>query len=205
MECDGINLESLFIPPFELKMGEVLCCQMPGLAESPTEKLVIETFTGERMVHGLRCVGKVRHANSYQMSYETRWHRLAYYFHRPLIVTKLRRLARMSRTQAEEVARRHGVSLRSRIAGIEQDARMMLVLEVAWAQGADVVVFSAVGCPAEPLYAEIAKHLHHCAAIELCYPVFTQGRQERRAFPGGTCLEITQTSQPGARRELASR
>jgi hypothetical protein len=80
------------------------------------------------------------------------------------------------------------------ISSLARNPRTLLGLEAAWARGADVVVFSTVGCdPAgvRAVYDAVAARLHRGAAIQLSY-LFLQSRTMRRdCFPGSVCVEVT--------------
>jgi hypothetical protein len=194
IECDGITLGKYSVPPFTLRAGEVVCWQMPAPAYSELERLAIKTLIGEYSLRGLNVSAKVLLVDPGLLSIHRRWQRLAYLFHRPLLVNRLAKIAGISKAQAENIADRHGVRRDIRVGSLSNTPRVLLVLESAWARGAQVVVFSTVGCDPPgitAIYGEIATHLDDCAGIELCYPVWTQGRQVRQWFPGATCVELT--------------
>ena len=193
LECDGIFLDELFIPAFRLKTGEVLCWTLPGPIDWEWEELLVRRLTGSHS-ESVRLFGKVFMVDPWTWSVKGFWQRLRSRFHRPLVVNKLAKEAGITKDQAGILAQRHGVSTKDRLWGISQNPRVLLALEIAWARRADVVVFSTSGCDPigiRAIYHEIQAHLQHIAAIELCYPTWTQGRTVRICFPGATCLEIT--------------
>jgi hypothetical protein len=192
-ECTGTEIGGLHVPPFQLRSGEVVSWKMPGPTGSRTEELVIALLTGKQAVLGLSRFGRVMYADHLFMSSRNRWQRFSFLFHRPLIVDRVRRLAGITRSEAEEIVRRHGVDLASRVAGISGNERLLLAFDVIWARGAEVALFTTAGLDSEVIYRELAKRLEHTAAIELCYEGWSRGRKYRRNFPGAMSLDLTWT------------
>src|SRR5260370_1225459 len=57
--CAGTTIGEICLPPFELRVGKVVCFQMPCLAYSEEEKRIIQALTGERPALGLHLSGRV--------------------------------------------------------------------------------------------------------------------------------------------------
>src|SRR5947208_639789 len=47
ISCAGVSAGPLWIPPFRLESGELVCLHMPCLSSSEEERLVIQLLTGE--------------------------------------------------------------------------------------------------------------------------------------------------------------
>src|SRR5437870_994805 len=99
IDCQGIRIGKLSISPFQLSAGQVLCWQMPDTIDWDLEKLVTQHLTGSRHVPGLHISGQVFWADPGIMAVQGFWQKLRYRFHRPLIINKLAREARISKQQ----------------------------------------------------------------------------------------------------------
>src|SRR5947209_592555 len=59
ISSEGCHVAGIWIPPFSLRQGEVVCLHMPCAPFSPEEDQVVEVLTGERPVPGLHLSGRV--------------------------------------------------------------------------------------------------------------------------------------------------
>jgi hypothetical protein len=190
LSCDGVAVGGLTIPPFQLRGGEVACLHLPVLSWQEEAQLV-QALTGEHPVSGIHRFGRVC------------WARPARNMRRGLFglfrpgraVDWLRRSAGVSRAEAEAVVERLGLRREWRVCQLAGNPRLLLGLEAAWARGADVVVFSTVGCdPAgvRAAFEAVARRGDRGAAVYLSYLYSTQGRMERSCPPGAKCIEVVQ-------------
>ena len=136
IECAGITLGNLFIPAFELQAGQVVCLHMPEPASSAIETLVVGALSGKCQVPDLRVSARVLRADPGVMASQRFLQRVGHLFHRPLIESRVARLAGVTQSQARGLMQRHGLTPKIRVGGISQNPRVLLALEVTWARGA---------------------------------------------------------------------
>jgi hypothetical protein len=188
ISCDGVIIASLSLPPFQLKLGEVLCLHLPSPALSKEETHLINALTGKRLVLGLHLFGRVCFAAP-----PTR--RGIFGLFRSLHpIDWLRHSGGLLRAEAEAIIERLGLKPEWRLSQLPATPRTLLGLEAAWAQGAEVVVFSTTGLDPTGVLAvfeAVASRLDRCAAISLSYPSVQNGQMKRDCFRGALCLEVT--------------
>jgi len=188
ISCKGIQVDTVQIPPFQLREGELICVHMPSPALSELEKQIIDLLIGKRS--GLQLSGRVTWIDP------PTWTRgLLGLFYQPRAVTWLRKVTRISHGEALQIVERLGLRHEWRISQLSWDERSLLGLEAAWANRAETIVFSTVGCSfsgRRAIYEAVLSHIDQCPAIHLSYAYWTQGRQERYCHPKARCLEVTQ-------------
>jgi hypothetical protein len=191
LSCQGVTVGRINLPPFELRIGELVCLHMPCLAYSEEEKQIVQVLTGDRTVSGLRLFGRILPAFApvFRAGF------LDFWFH-PSAMTWLRQTAGITREEAEAILIRLGIHPDLRLCYLSGNPKALLGLEAAWARGAEGIVFTTVGCNRQTLYAAVAAQLQHCPALHLSYAYITNRRQERYCFPGASCIELTWESQP---------
>lgn len=190
IECDGIQVGSLWVPPFDLVAGQLLCLHLPVPHWSPDQEMLVEFLISGQAVPGLRRHGRVVHAAG---PTSTRAGLLGGF--RQLRPDEwLRREAGISRPGAEAIVQRLQLPPTTLLCRLAGNPRLLLALEAAWARGAEAVVFTTAGC--DPLgvraaYAAVESHLKECAAIHYSAR-FTNG--SRDCWAGATCLEISRVA-----------
>jgi hypothetical protein len=195
--CEGLTINTLRIPAFQLNAGDFVCLHMPCLAWSADEEQVVQVFTGKRVVPGVHLHGRV------DWAYPAIQRRgLLSLFHRPRPVDWLRQSAGVARADAAAIVTR--VALRTddrvgrlRLIELPGTPKALLGLEAAWARGANVVVFTTVGLDplgVQAMFETAASHLPPGAAIYLSYEYITNGRMERNHFAAGVCMEVGKES-----------
>jgi hypothetical protein len=192
LACDGLTLGSMWIPPFQLALGQTLCLHMPGRANSSEEDQVIELFTGQRSMQGFHRVGQVLWAEPamYPRGF-LGW------LHQPRPQDWLCRETGMTRAEAATIVDRLGLRPGWRLCEIPWTARVMLGLEVVWARGATGIVFSVVGLDPlsrQTVFGAVNARLDRCAAVFLSYVYFQNEQPKRDCFPGGKCIELVRHS-----------
>jgi hypothetical protein len=193
LSCEGVLIGSIWIPPFQLNTGEAACLHMPCLAWSREESEIVQALTGERPVPGLRLLGRVRWADPPRST--TGWRR---WFSQSKAATWLRRAAPITHAQSLATVARLGLRPEWRISQLSGNLQLLLALEAAWAQGAEVVVFSTVGCIHEPIHDAVAARLAECAVIKLSYEYTQNGRKQRDCFPHSLHVELREQAPTSA-------
>ncbi len=190
--CSGTTVAGLRLPEFAVSRGEVLTLDMPVLCDSAEASALILALTGRTSAAGLVIRGKVLSAiGSTDPSRLRAW--LMPWGKGPLAVNWLQRRSGISHHQSLAILQRLGILPTWGLRNLAGNPRNLLSLEAAWAGGAQVVVFSTVGCdPSGVLktYDAISGRLATTAAIELSYAYWTNGQRLRDHFPGGTCLTV---------------
>jgi hypothetical protein len=192
ISCSGMQIGAVQIPPFQLRDGELICLHMPSPALSDLEKQIIDLLTGKRS--GLQVSAQVTWIDP------PSWTKgLLGLFYQPRAVAWLRRVARISPQEALSIVERLGLRREWRVSQLSWDERSLLGLEAAWANRAETIVFSTVGCSflgRRAIYEAVLSHIDQCPAIHLSYAYWTQGRQERFCHPKARCLEVSQAQSP---------
>jgi hypothetical protein len=192
LSCRGIMVASIWIPPFQLRAGDFLCLHMPCLAFSKEEEQIVCVLTGGCPVAGLRLFSHICRASA-----PVSRGGILGLFRRPRVVDWIRRSGGISRMEARAIMARLGLRPDWRVCQLAMTPRTLLGLEAAWARGAEVVVFTTVGC--DPLgrkavYEAVSARLHHCAALHLSYSFIQNGRPGRDCFTRGSCIELRRQS-----------
>ncbi len=195
IKCEGVQVGSLFLPPFELRTGEFLCLHAPAPVREEIHEAMFVALAGEQPVTGIQRFGRVIAVRP-PASGGHRW------FWYPRIGQWLAGAAGVPRQEAFPILARVGIDKDYRIAELPCDLRTLAALEAAFARRADVVVFAPIGLGPltyQRLYEAIAARPHPCAAIQVSYP---NTRGERICPQRATCLELhpTATASPQLRR-----
>jgi hypothetical protein len=190
LECDGVTIASVTVPPFRLHQGEVLCLHTPVEVFSAAEEQMAAALTGERPVPGIHLHGRAEWARP---PHGARYG-LAGLFRPVKVVDWLCRSAGVTAAEAERITRRLGLPADARLSQLPGTPRNLLALEAAWARGAEVLLFSDVAL--DPLgsratFEAVARLRERCAALYLSHLYYTQGRLERQCFPQARCLELS--------------
>jgi len=186
--CDGISVETLEIPPFQLNAGECLCMHVSGPAFSLEGSQLVRAFTGQKPVRGLNILGCIRYAEPPRMRTG-----LFGYFYQPRVMAWLRQSGNLADRAARVVLQRLGLGAEQRICQLAMNPRTLLSLEAAWARGAEGIVFTTVGCDlpgTESVFEAVAQRLDRCPAIYLSFPYVSNGTSGRTCFPGARCIEL---------------
>src|SRR5207302_9170661 len=59
LSSDGATLGGLYVPPFRLSGGDLICLHLPGLSGSAEEETLVAALTGKQPVPGLHRSGEV--------------------------------------------------------------------------------------------------------------------------------------------------
>lgn len=57
--CTGAQVGTVFVPPFSLRLGEVVCLHLPHPVPDGFEDDILRVLTGKRPAAGLRLFGRV--------------------------------------------------------------------------------------------------------------------------------------------------
>jgi hypothetical protein len=193
IQCAGVTIGEIWVPPFQLQVGDVVCLKMPCLAYSEQEKQIVRILTGELAAPTWQLSGKAIWADPDKGFPRSFIQKMLFPFFRPRFSRWLEKTARFSREQTKTILEKHGIGWHWRLGSIPWTSRNLIALEETWAKGADIVVFSAIGLDPkgrQAIYREIEKHLHHSAAIELSFVYWTNGQQKRDCYPGAICLDL---------------
>ncbi len=199
--CDGIDLGTLRLPPFQVRQGESLCLHLPEGRSYP-DVVLGDILTGKRPTPGYVCPARVEEARPTESPRGFR--RL---FARPSVATWLKHTGRMSRKAARAVVERLGWKQEWVISQLGGNMRKRIALEAAWARGAQVVVFDTRGCDPNgyrEIFTAVGERLSSCAAIHLSYPFWSNGLLQRECLPGAVCLEVSQPTSQIEPRPLAA-
>jgi hypothetical protein len=198
--CEGITVGEIWIPPFQLRVGEVACLHMPSPRLVAEKDDLLKAFTGRRSLPGLHLHGKVEYAEPPPSRAG-----VLGFFRSSRPADLLRQSTGVSREEAARVVARLGLKPEWRVNQLAMNPKTLLGLEVAWARGADVVVFSTVGCDplgVQTVFREVASRVKNGAGLYLCYPYLQDGQEHRDCFPGSLCVQLSR--QTGSAAPLTS-
>jgi hypothetical protein len=191
VSCAGVTVASLSIPAFQLNTGQAVNLLLPRSAFFE----LIPVLTGQQVVSGFQVFGRSIWAEpaSHPRNIFTllRHGRIR----QPTPAEWLRgRATHYSRVEAEAVVARLGLRPQWRLCQLAGNPRMLLGLEAAWAQGADIVVFGTVGCDprgVQLVFDAVASRLGQCAVIYLSTVYVSNGAEGRNLFPGASSVDVT--------------
>jgi hypothetical protein len=186
-----LQLGSLYLPPFELKCGQLVCLHLPAQATADKNEL-IRVLTGIQESPAISRFGKVcwveRPATP---TGPKEW------LHRQRIGEWLARVGNLPACEAQANLMRLGIDSDTPVRTLSWNPRTLVGLEAAWARSAEVIVFDTVGndlSGMEAVYQAVSSRLERCAALHLSYPFFGPGESSvpshRVCPPGATCLEV---------------
>ncbi len=192
MTSQGFRIGAWWVPPFELKTGEVITLLLPRdfyyASQKPVEGLA-DVLVGKRTVSGFTCNGRAISARSasppqgirrwIQDSSASSW---------------LVRNAGMSRDEAKAAVQRLGLGIDD-LNSLAANPRTMLGLEAAWANGAEIIVFSVNGCDPKGIdaaFQAVRNHLSVCSAVLLSFQSVHAAETTSVVFPGSTIVEISE-------------
>lgn len=191
--CTGVQVGAVFVPPFSLRLGEVVCLHLPHPVPDGFEDDVLRVLTGKRPAMGLRLFGRVAAAAPAQ-DHRMGLFRLLW----PLRATRwLNQRSGMSEHEAGAVLSRIGLERNCPLTHLAGNPRTLLGLEAAWAGGAEAILFWTNWCDpsgVRAVYAAVASRLATCPAIHLSRLRFQDGRPTRDCFPGAVCVELRDAS-----------
>jgi hypothetical protein len=198
ISCEGITIDRLRLPPFQLTCGELICLHLPCRGNSKEELHVVRLLTGEMSARGLSIFGRILFADPPEFRAG-----LLSIFRRPRVGDWLRNKAGISLAQANTIAKALGLEANEQICRLEGSPRVRLGLEAAWARGAEAIVFSTLGCERLPLQEAVLSRIDQCPAIYLSYPFWTQGQRKRECHPRARCIQVTQIQAVSGSRKSA--
>lgn len=166
IQCDGITVAGMEVPPFELRSGEMVCLHMPCLP-SPAWDEFVEAITGKKKIAGLRIEGQVRWAERAQPR-----RGLAALFRQPYAEDWLQAAAHISAPDARALVTSLGLPLRQKLGSLGGNWRLLLALEAAYACKVDVIVYSTAGCDpmgVKAVHESVTAKLDRWAALRLSF------------------------------------
>jgi hypothetical protein len=190
--CEGVSIGSLWLPPFQLRTGELMCFHLPS--QSFPEQEFLQILASRRLVPGFHVSGRVTLARP--AANVTRG--LFGLFRQASVVDWLCQATHLGRSEALSIVMQLGLRPEWRVSHLACNPKTLLGLAAALAGSPDVIVFSTSGCDPTGIQAAfelVAAKLDRCAAIHLSYPVLVNGRVERRCFPRGRCFELQRRSE----------
>jgi hypothetical protein len=185
--CEGAKVGALYVPPFALVPGSCVCLHLPSPITDDTERLA-RALTGREVVRGIHIESRVLSAVLWDLPYPGRFLRI---FYRPRIESWLRSL-RIPPSKITGILARHGWTNKTRLEQLPGTPKTLLVLEAAWAQNAEALVFTTMGL--DPLgemrvNEAVAQRLDDCPAVYLSTQYTCNGELGRRCFKPGICIE----------------
>ncbi len=191
--CTGARAGTLFLPPFQLRLGELVCLHLPHPLPDESEDDLVRALTGQQGVNGLRLYGRV--LSAFPASDDRNgFLRLL----RPLRATAwLRRMGGLSPKEASAVLRRLCLERDWLLTQLAGNPRTLLGLEAAWAAGAEAIIFRTCGIDysgKQTAYAAVVSRLADCPAIHLSRFFFQNGQAIRDCVPGARCIDLTRLS-----------
>jgi hypothetical protein len=195
LTCTGASVGSLWVPPLQLRLGELLCFHMPGMPWSPDQNHLVAALAGLKPVAGLEPRGHIAWVEPPSAPKGL----LQMLIKHPRAADWLRQNGGLSRDASAAIVARldpivDGRIAKNRIGSVPWEGRMLLALEAAWARNPDAIVFTTVGAaglPALTIFKAIAPRLSNCAAIHLCYAQASGAGMEHTCFPGARCIPLT--------------
>jgi hypothetical protein len=136
VSCRGVQVGSIYVPPFELHAGELLCLHLPG-PPSGDDKLV-------DVLAGAQPIPEIRFSAHVELAHIPPARRgLLGLFGRRRALNWFRRTTGTSRAEALAVMQRLGIDSDRHVdvGALAMNPRTLLALETAFARGAEVVVF----------------------------------------------------------------
>jgi hypothetical protein len=202
MACTGARVGTVFIPPFPLRLGELVCLHMPYPLPTGFQSELLHALTGKHPTTGLRLFGRVLPAapacddrialfRLMRASRAVRW---------------LRQQTGMSRYEASMALRRIGLDQDWPLTHLAGNPRTLLGLEAAWAAGAEAIVYWTTSCDpsgVRAVHTSVTSRLAACPAIHLSFLRFQNDEPVRDCLPGFPCLDLIDTSTPPLRADTA--
>lgn len=193
LACTGARVGTLFIPAFQLRLGDLVCLHLPHPLPDEAEDDLLRVLTGKQLSVGFRLLGRVLAA---VQACDDRPPILRLL--RPLRVTRwLRQRTGMSHQEANEVLRRIGLDQDWPLTHLAGNPKTLLGLEAAWACGAEAILFATYGMDysgRQAAHGAVASRLASCPAIHLSRVFFQNGQLLRDCFTGATCIEVSHSS-----------
>ena len=194
LSSDGATLGGLYVPPFRLSGGDLICLHMPGLSGSPEEETLVAGLTEKQPVPGLHRSGEVAYvvgpmirAGIFGLLRRPR--ALEWFPRQPRAKDWLRR-AGVAPHNVNQIMSRLGIKDAWRVMQLDWRLRTLLALEVAWSSGKDAILFSTVGCPRKAIFDAVSPHLQDCPAIHLSYEYECQGAKSRDCPANALCIDV---------------
>jgi hypothetical protein len=192
MESTGFEIGSWCIPPFTLHGEEAISLLLPNEARVDQQQIA-QCLMGQREISGLSVYSTVLLAAP--ASPASSWRK---WFRSPSPFAWLQKNTRLADDQICCVLAKHGLErniLLNRYAGTP---RALLGLEAAYANGAEIIVFSTDGLDPlgrQKVFQTVAESLPKCAAIYLARPYHCQGDERHDQFPGSSSVYVKAITQ----------
>jgi hypothetical protein len=205
LSCEGLTLGTLRIPPFRVGPGQAICLHMPPPADESQEEL-LQILTGKTSASEVQRFGQVEWAarpnndgrvENFSCHVLSFFHRV--WFGSPRTLHWLMQSGRVTVDEAQRVLASHAISPHSKICQLACNPRTILALEAAWARGAEVVIFTTVGCDPRGVHLIhdlVTAHLKHCGAINLNFEYVSNDQRGRVCFPSANCLSVDRVVNP---------
>jgi hypothetical protein len=202
LECHGARVGRYFLPPFRLHLGEAVCLHVPFLSCSGDEKQLRGVLTEAEPIAGLEQHGPIAWADP--VKWERRGFRVL--FRDPTVAEWLQQTAGYSPRDALAVVERLGWRTDWRFSALPGTHRALLGLELTYARGCEIILFSTPGLdPAgiRAVHEFVSSRLAGCAAIQISHLDIHQRRwdclqEDRGTFPAATCLVFEPALGPAA-------
>jgi len=196
LSCGGIAAGPLWVPPFDLHLGESVCLHLPEYTDdAPLVAALKGLARGEEGGQPPRVVWG-------GLAWDDRPRIMRFFLPSPRAVDWLRRVAHVQHTEALAALKQVDLDPSWRLNRMAGNPRTWLGLAAAWAQSPDVLIFSTTGC--DPLGQKrviqaVARWLESGgAAVRLTDPYWTQGSLHTDCvpIPGCMCLKVEQHPAP---------
>ena len=202
LACTGARAGTVVIPPFSLRVGELICLHLPYHLPAGFQTELLRALTGKRPMTGLRLFGRVLPA------LPAADERIALFrFLGALRSTQwLRQQAGMPQHEANAALRRIGLDQDWPLTHLAGNPRTLLGLEAAWAAGAEAIVYWTTCCDpsgVRAVHTAVTSRLATCPAIHLSFLRFQNDEPVRDCLPGFPCLDLIDSSTPRLRAETA--
>jgi hypothetical protein len=194
LACHGVKVGPYFLPPFCLHAAEAVCLHVPFRSFSGEEKEFIKVLTGTVPIAGLELHGLASWADSVSLAKR----RFRFLFREPTVAEWLHQTAGFTRDEALGFTERLGWRADWRVSALAGTHRTLLALELAYARGCEVILFSTSGLDPTGIrtaHELVSSRLARCAAVQFSHTDIHQRRwdclQDRGdVFPRATCLEV---------------
>jgi hypothetical protein len=187
----GFEVGQCQFPQFRLHGGEAITLCMP----SPNDRIqdqIILGLIGKKRAPGLVIQASVVLATpANPQSDWLRWLRNE---------TPCDWLARNTTLKKEQIRcmlDKHGLDGKRPLSNYAGTPRMLLGLEKAYAEAAEVVIFSTAGLDPlgiEKVFRTVAEYLPKCAAMYLAWPYCSEGKERHSHFPGSLRVSVTRVA-----------
>jgi hypothetical protein len=190
ISCEGLQLGQVSLPPFQVRTGQLVCLHLPTPAVLDTHP-IMSWLTGERLTPNLRLAARVIWARPAAPK-QGMLRRIVRGFRCCPAADWLSDQGGISHAEAVRIVEKLGLSPGWCLEQLAMNPRTLLGLEAAYTRGAEVVLFSTLGCDPSgrrKVFETVWERLNQTAAVYLSFPFTQNGLLRRDCFPSSICVE----------------